>query len=220
MFRSFCHFFNAWIISFFAGVSIRLSSILAFCCYFVGYSMQNTIPLGSSPRSWPSLLQTMSWVQPKQLSEHELCNLLKPQKCKKTKAKNLGQKRVPMIPMLFEMPLTFLRVSETVIFRTLAKDHLSWGSLGSPAAQCRCCETIHQPHGRRQEVQRLLFSSKSIISNGLLCFTKKHGTSGIRDRCVFEPRPSVDHFLVAGRWQCLRRLSYVSLERLACWKSI
>jgi hypothetical protein len=74
--------------------------------------------------------------------------------------------------MLFEMPLTFLRVSETVIFRTLAKDHLSWGSLGSPAAQCRCCETIHQPHGRRQEVQKLLFSSKSIISNGLLCLQK------------------------------------------------
>lgn len=27
-------------------------------------------------RSWPSLLQTMTWLQPGQLSEHELCNLL------------------------------------------------------------------------------------------------------------------------------------------------
>lgn len=34
------------------------------------------LPSSLSGRSWPSLLQTMSWVQPKQLSEHELCNLL------------------------------------------------------------------------------------------------------------------------------------------------
>eukprot|EP00435_Cladocopium_sp_Y103_P049638 s905_g15.t1 len=34
------------------------------------------LPPSLSGRSWPSLLQTMSWVQPKQLSEHELCNLL------------------------------------------------------------------------------------------------------------------------------------------------
>lgn len=34
--------------------------------------------LSKSDRSWPSLLQTMTWLQPGQLSEHELCNLLMP----------------------------------------------------------------------------------------------------------------------------------------------
>jgi len=34
------------------------------------------LPPSLSSRSWPSLVQTMTWVQPKQLSEHELCNLL------------------------------------------------------------------------------------------------------------------------------------------------
>ncbi|CAJ1410347.1 unnamed protein product [Effrenium voratum] len=34
------------------------------------------LPPDMVARSWPSLLQTTTWVHPKQLSEHELCNLL------------------------------------------------------------------------------------------------------------------------------------------------